>query len=110
MRPIPAAIRKIIATNPYYRVCARAAEGECDGIITIEHAYIYAGKQINEIWALLPLCWYHHLGDGLIKWLNQYLALERATDEDLAKYPKNDWKQLRHYLRKKYEEYKRTQL
>ena len=50
------------------------------------------------MWALIPLCWYHHLGKGLDKRLNEYLAITRASPEDLAKYPKKDWNQLRAYL------------
>lgn len=76
----------------------RAAEGGCSGRITIEHALMWAGRQVNELWALLPLCWYHHLGAGLNKRYNEYLALKRATPEDLAKYPKTDWVQKRIYL------------
>jgi hypothetical protein len=60
-----------------------------------EHAFIYAGKQINEKWAIIPLCVYHHLGEGLVKNENQRIALERATPEDLAKYPNFDWEKRR---------------
>lgn len=93
MRPIPQNHRKQFDIDPYFKKCARADEGECEGRITIEHAWIYASKQINEMWAYLPLCEWHHLGDGLDKHLNQYLTLIRATPEDLAKYPKKDWSQ-----------------
>jgi len=98
MRPIPQKLRRIIDTDPYYRVCARAKDGGCQGRITIEHAFIYAGKQINELWALIPLCWFHHLGSGLDKPKNQILALDRATRDDLAKYPRVDWIALRRRL------------
>lgn len=100
MRPIPQTIRKIIDTDPYYKICARKGV-DCSGHITMEHAFIYAGKQINEVWAIIPLCVYHHLGEGLNKELNQWLSLQRATEEDLQKYPRKDWKQLRIYLSNK---------
>lgn len=96
MRPIPKKLKFEIQSDPYYDKCARAKEGGCDGRITWEHAYVYAGKQINEKWAIVPLCWYHHLGAGLDKRKNQLLALQRATPEDLAKYPKMDWQKYRH--------------
>ena len=98
MRPIPLKLRKVIDTDPYYRTCARAEDGGCWGRITIEHALIYAGKQINELWCLLPLCWFHHLGEGLNKAKNQLIALSRATPEDLAKYPRLDWQKLKQRL------------
>lgn len=99
MNPIPQKIRKIIAIDRYYRTCARKGP-DCNGRITIEHALIYSGRQINELWALLPLCWHHHLGSGLNKRLNEYLAIMRATPEDLAKYPRVDWQQKLSYLKK----------
>lgn len=86
-----------MSVDPYYQVCARK-NGECQGRITWEHAFIYAGKQINEKWAIIPLCVYHHLGEGLVKNENQRIALARATPEDLAKYPNFDWEKRRNYL------------
>lgn len=90
-------MRKIISLSRYYKKCARKGV-DCRGRITIEHALIYSGRQINELWALLPLCWYHHIGKGLDKRYNEHLALQRATDEDLAKYPKADWTRRKKYL------------
>lgn len=91
MRPIPPALRKKMSEDEYYTRCARA-NSACSGRLTWEHAWIYASKQINAVWAIIPLCWYHHLGAGLDKKENQRISLARATDEDLAEYPKRDWK------------------
>jgi len=96
MRPIPPALKNEMEEDPYYKRCARKS-GECNGRITWEHAWIYGGRQINEKWAIIPLCVYHHLGAGLNKKINQRIALERATDEDLAKYPKKDWNYEKQY-------------
>ncbi len=92
MRPIPAKHRKIISEDPYYKTCARKADGGCWGRITIEHVFIYAGRQISELWNYLPLCWFHHLAEGLDKRKNERIAISRATPEDLAKYPRKNWK------------------
>lgn len=97
MRLIAQRLRNEMAVDPYYQVCARK-NGECQGRITWEHAFIYAGKQINEKWAIIPLCVYHHLGEGLVKNENQRIALDRATPEDLAKYPSFDWEKRRNYV------------
>lgn len=107
MRPIPPKLREEMASDPYYKFCARRHEGTCSGRITWEHALIYAGKQINEKWAIIPLCVYHHLGEGLNKELNVYIALERATPEEFAKYPRKDWSQIFRYLSAKYGNYGR---
>jgi len=96
--PIPPKMRAEMDSMPYYHKCVRRYEGNCEGRITWEHAWIYGSRKINEIWAIIPLCEYHHLREGLNKPLNQLIALRRATPEDLAKYPKKDWKQELRYL------------
>lgn len=57
MRKIPQKLRDELAADPYYKTCARKS-GECSGRITWEHAVIYAGRQVNERWAIVPLCLY----------------------------------------------------
>lgn len=91
MRPIPEKLRNELANDKFYKVCARY-DNDCSGRITWEHAFLYAGRQVNERWAIIPLCWYHHLGEGLNKKINRKIALSRASKEDLKKYPKNTWK------------------
>lgn len=104
MRPIPVKMRKEIAADPFMKNCARTDDSEnCDGCITWEHCWIYAGKQINEPWAIIGICEYHHFGEGMDKDRNQYISLQRATDEDLAKYPIKDWEQIKKYLASKFE-------
>ena len=101
MQPIPSALRKQLSEDPYYNHCARLGN-DCDGRITWEHAFIYK-TQIQEMWSIIPLCWYHHLGAGLDKEINHYIALKRADLNDLCKrMPKKDWKQMFNYLDKKY--------
>jgi len=76
----------------------------CNGRITLEHAWIYAGKQIQEAWAIVKVCWYHHLGNGLEKDYNRYKALLQADIKDLQKrYPKKNWEQELKKLKSKYD-------
>lgn len=114
MRKIPPSLLKEILADPYYKKCAVAFRGGCKGRITIEHAIIYAGRQVNEKWGLVPICAYHHEvdqyqdGGGMNKELNMMVALNRATDEDLDKMAGGDktksayYKQQRKYLNEKY--------
>lgn len=90
MNNIPKSLRDELAHDPYYKQCARRSS-QCDGRITWEHALIYAGKQVQERFAIIPLCWYHHLGAGMVKWVNELIALRRATPEDFARYPRANW-------------------
>lgn len=107
--PIPLELRKKIADDPFMKTCIHTknklftAPNTCDGHITWEHAFIYADKQIQEAWAIVPICWYHHLGKGLNKEFNQYLAIIRADIDDFCiRMPKKDWRQIKKYLVNKY--------
>lgn len=108
---IPKQILNQILNDKYYSKCARHKENTCKGRVTFEHVFIYGGKQIQEVWAIIPLCEFHHnvlsyqdTGD-LRKDLNEYIALQRATPEQLALYPKRDWSQRKRYLSDKYKDY-----
>jgi hypothetical protein len=113
MRVISTGVRKKINADPFYHVCSRWEDGSCDGRITLEHTLIYAGKQIDEVWAIIPLCTYHHAvneyqdGGDLQKDKNIWIALNRATDDELRKYSKAvDYILLRGKLNNKYGNYK----
>lgn len=92
MRKISQQVRNKLEQEP--NVCARKNDGGCIGRITWEHTLIYAGKQIDEVWAIIKLCEYHHdvntqQGNGdLQKEKNVWIALNRATDQELIKYSK----------------------
>jgi len=92
MHPIPLKLRSEMSEDPYYSMCARSGPN-CKGRITWEHCWTYAGRQIQEKWAIIPLCEWHHLGGGMDKFVNQYISLCRATPEELKKYPRVDWEQ-----------------
>lgn len=103
MNNTPQWIRNIWAKEEKPPLCVRHAEGTCKGRITREHALIYAGRQIQELWAIIPLCAFHHAVDfyqdsgDLRKRVNEVIAVSRATAEELKKYPKANWDQLLRY-------------
>lgn len=103
MRPISKKNRRAIDEDPYFKICVRRGEG-CDGRITIEHAFIYAGRQVDELWAFVPLCWRHHLGDGFVKEIGQFKALDRLSNKEIEKiqkqYDRVDWSKLKIKLTK----------
>lgn len=106
MRKISKKVLEEVLARP--AVCERADEGNCDGSLTMEHAFIYAGRQIDEAWSILRICSYHHAvneyqdGGDLDKRKHEWLALNHATSEDLAKYPRKDWESLKEQLDKIY--------
>lgn len=112
MRKIPESLRAEMANDPYYKRCARFEEGNCSGRITWEHAIIYAGKQLNEKWAIIPICEYHHAVDNfqdrgnLNKEKHIWIALNRATDSELLAVSKAiNYIRLRNTLNEKYGDY-----
>ena len=100
MRPIPLELREQIAKDPFMKKCIYAG---CPREPEWEHAWIYAGKQINEWWAIVPVCAYHHRGKGLDKAYNQYRSIIRIDiSEIIKKYPNKDWLRINNYLNRKY--------
>jgi len=94
MSKIPPALLAEILADPFYKRCAREIDGGCAGRITFEHAIIYAGKQLQEKWAILPICARHHEVDqyqdngDLNKERNVHIALTRASTSDLQRLSK----------------------
>lgn len=74
----------------------------------MEHALIYGGRQIQEKWAIISLCARGHEVDQyqdagtMVKELNQWVALNRASEEELASYPKAAFKFLKDRLNRKF--------
>jgi len=98
MRPIPPKLRRELADDPFMKSCCICGDQK----VEFDHVFVYSGSQINERWAIVPLCYLHHRGGKLDRPRTQYISLQRATDEDLAKYPKRDWRQLKKYLDAQY--------
>jgi hypothetical protein len=65
MKKIPLEFKKEMEADPFYKICALAgyehiSGGKCSGPITWNHPLRYAGSQIVEPWATVPLCEFHH--------------------------------------------------
>jgi hypothetical protein len=109
MRKLTEQAKEQIDNDPFYKVCARHKDGNCAGRITIEHALIFAHKQVDLPFALIPLCEFHHsvnkyqdCGD-LNKEKNEWIALSRATEQEITQISKAvDYKQKLKYLNNKY--------
>jgi len=100
MRPIPQKLRKLIQQDQFYKQCCITGSPN----VSLEHCWIYGGKQINELWAIVPLRrdlnTSHPPRD--VKEKCRFISLQRATKEDLEKYPKINWTQELIYLTNKY--------
>ncbi len=95
MTPIPAALRKTIDKDPYYKVCALYGQHGhvCSGRITMDHSIIFGGSQLQELWAITPVCEVAHGVDSAKdtaakKELRVWVALNRATVDELQRISK----------------------
>lgn len=92
MNNLPCKLRARLASDPFYKTCARKDlfGHECAGRITWEHAMTFGGKQIQTMYSIVPLCEKAHSVDNyqdagdLNKKLNVWIALNRATDDELV--------------------------
>ena len=112
MKPIPKRLRDQMERDPAMKRCiysnsdCRDEYGNRMPRAEWEHCFIWAGRQINEWWAIIGCCWYHHRGPGLNKDFNRWKALERMNEKDILeadkKYPGVGWGKTRDRLRKKF--------
>lgn len=116
MNNVPQKLRNKWATEDLLgmkRECLRTDEGNCQGRVTMEHAIIYAGKQLQEEWAILPICEFHHGVNNfqdrgnLNKEKHVWIALNRAPEDRLRELSKGEDKvALRDRLNIRYGRYK----
>jgi len=113
MKPMPPKLRKELSKDSYYKKCCLTKSNEN---IEWHHAWIYAGKQINEKWAIMPVCKEKHsaykdsdsIHNCLItRQIVKYLSLLRINLDYLCKkFPRIDWKQEFKYLESIYKKNK----
>lgn len=96
MRPIPLKLREQIASDPFMKKCCLCKESKAEW----HHAIIYARKQLNEKWAIVPACEKCHKTriEELLR-----VALNRATLQELIRISKaEDYIRKKKYLNEKY--------
>lgn len=88
-------LRAEINADPEYLRCGLTLPHRCAGRITREHAIIYASKKVQAKWAIPPLCAAAHgvdefqdAGTEVPKDMREWMAYNRATDEELAAFSK----------------------
>lgn len=74
--------------DPFYRTCC--VSGVRGPFVKIDwhHNLIFAGRQVNEKWCILPLAQPIH--DRIVEYkeIVDWIMLNRATDEELRRYSK----------------------
>ena len=84
MRPIPKKLREEMASDPFYKRCC--ITNHVLGKIEWHHHLIFAGKQVNEKWCILPISKFVHDNLCHFKKKLNWIMYNRATDEELKKY------------------------
>lgn len=90
MRKLTIEAKQEIQTNPFYLKCCIADFSECKGRIEIHHNMIFGGRQVDDVWTLLPLCHRHHELEKYpeVKERLNYIMLQRASDAQISPYCK----------------------
>jgi len=93
MNSVPQKLRKEWSKSPA-KQCMRHTEGNCAGRLTKEHVITWQGKQLQEDWAILDICAFHHAVDefqdagNLDKEKHLWIALNRAPESRLIELSK----------------------
>lgn len=91
MNNIPKKLRKEMAADPYYKVCAVTGDrGTRTDPIQWHHNLIFGGKQVQEKFCILPIKRSIHFkaNDKTVKARLDWIMLSRATEEQLTHYSK----------------------
>ncbi len=84
MRPIPQKLKNQLASDKYYdKCCLCGTKG-----VQWHHNLIFAGKQVNERFCILPLCPPCHKEMDYDREKANWIMLNRASEEELFKYSK----------------------
>lgn len=87
MTPIPKQLRAEIAADPFMKMCCLADDGMCAGRVEWHHAIIFAGRQLQEAFAIVPACkeFHHRFADRKdIRERFLRVVTGRATYEELT--------------------------
>lgn len=104
MRPIPVKLRNELSEDKFYKKCCLQSS-DCKGRIEFHHNLIFAGKQVNESFCILPLCHWHHEREKhqIFKEKLNWIMWCRATNEEVKKYSKAiDYQSIKDKLTKLY--------
>lgn len=92
MNNIPKKLREDMATDPFYAICCvTGARATRQDPIEWHHNLIFAGSQVQEKFAILPLKHSLHErinGDKQLKAHLDWIMLSRASEEQLERFSK----------------------
>jgi hypothetical protein len=103
MNCIPPKLKQEMAEDPFYKKCCITGTPATSAKIDWHHGLTYAGKQLQERFAIIPLRKDIHDNIVLYREKCDWIILNRANDQQLKKYSKAiDLTAKRDRLNKKY--------
>jgi hypothetical protein len=103
MNNIPKALKADMAADPFYRQCCITGALATNTKVEWHHNFIFAGRQVQEKWCILPLR--KDIHDDIVSYKERcdWIMYNRADDETLRRYSKSkDLIRERDRLNKKY--------
>ena len=109
---MPSNLLQFFRENKQYHLCwltGKKGDQTLQGKLELHHAFTYAGREIQEFWAIMPVLHRKHQRDGdkdsihnsdvtkkYVQWilLSNYLKEGYSLDAIQEKYPKKDWKEI----------------
>lgn len=91
MRAIPQKLRRELESDSWYGRCCITGRIQTRERIEWHHNFIFAGRQVNEKWCILPLAASIHKIEKEIKIKERldWIMLNRADDETIERYSKS---------------------
>jgi hypothetical protein len=91
MNHIPKKLNDDMNTDPFYRTCCLKRFGGCGGRVERHHALIFAGRQVQEKFCILPACHEHHeiARRKDIKEKFDWVLLNRANEQEIQRISKS---------------------
>ena len=94
MRPISPKIKQELENDPRMKHCIACKSMEVEW----DHALTYAGRQLDEPYAIQPLCTNCHRGNSgrkqpYAKVVSELTAISMGLQDLQKRYPKTDWLQ-----------------
>lgn len=104
MRPISKPVKKELTKDKFMESCC--VPGCPNKDIEYNHAIIYAGRQLDKAYAIVPVCKYHHRGNNgtifrIAKDWSTLWAITRGRGKIEKDCPKENWFQLKKHLENK---------
>ena len=100
MNHMPMRLRAELERDPFMSLCIHrhynykviACSG---GVPEWHHVWRYAGRQIQERFAVVPVCCELHRNEQRDRDFIRWVSLNKASEEELARYPRIDWAVIR---------------